>query len=134
MTIAEILSTYKVIAVVGLSDNPRRPSHSVTKYMLDCGYDIIPVNPMHERVFGRLCYPNLSSLPDELKSSVQIVNIFRKSEDVPPVVEEAIRIGAKVVWMQLGIVNDAAAGRAREAGLEAIQNRCIMVEHQRYFS
>jgi uncharacterized protein len=108
MTIPEILKTYKTIAVVGVSDNPTRPSHTVTKYMLAQGYTIIPVNPTIESVFGLKCYPSLLALPDELKRAVEIVNVFRKPDDVPPVVDDAIAIGAKVVWMQLGITNQAA--------------------------
>lgn len=134
MTIPELLAKYKTIAVVGLSDNPTRPSHSVTKYMLDSGYEIIPINPMHEKIFGLTCYSNLESLTEELRARVQIVNVFRKSEEVLPVVEEAISVGAKAIWMQLGITNETAAERAREAGLVVVQNRCISVEHQRYFS
>jgi predicted CoA-binding protein len=134
MTIPEILSTFKTIAVVGLSDKPEKPSHSVSKYMLEAGYTIIPVNPMHEQVFGLKCYPNLSSLPDEVKASIEIVNVFRNPSDVPPIVDEAIQIGAKVIWLQLGITHEASAEKARLSGLEVVQNRCILVEHQRYCS
>jgi predicted CoA-binding protein len=131
MTIPEILSKFKTIAVVGL---PEKPSNSVSKYMLEAGYTIIPINPMHEQVFGLKCYPSLLSLPDELKSSVEIVNVFRKPSDVPPIIDEAVQMGAKAVWLQLGITHEASAEKARLNGLEVVQNRCILVEHQRYFS
>ncbi|MBC8044809.1 MAG: CoA-binding protein [Rhizobacter sp.] len=134
MTTKEILETYKTIAVVGISDKPERPSNSVTKYMLDSGYIIIPVNPAVKEVFGLKCYPSLRELPDELKKQVEIVDIFRKPDDVPSVVDDAIAIGAKVVWMQQGITNDDAAKKAKDAGLEVVQNRCVLVEHQRYFT
>lgn len=134
MTIPEILSKFKTIAVVGLSDKPEKPSNSVSKYMLEAGYTIIPINPTHEEVFGLKCYPSLTSLPDALKARVEIVNVFRKPSDVPPIVDEAIQIGAKAVWFQLGITHEASAEKARLNGLEVVQNRCILVEHQRYFS
>jgi len=134
MTIPEILSKFKTIAVVGLSDKPEKPSNSVSKYMLEAGYAIIPVNPMHDEVFGLKCYPSLLSLPDEVKSSVEIVNVFRKPNDVPPIIDEAIAVGAKAVWLQLGITHEEAAEKARQHGIEVVQNRCILVEHQRYFS
>lgn len=134
MIIPEILSKFKTIAVVGLSDKPEKPSNSVSKYMLEAGYTIIPINPMHEQVFGLKCYPSLLSLPDQLKSTVEIVNVFRKPSDVPPIIDEAIQMGAKAVWLQLGITHEASAEKARLNGLEVVQNRCILVEHQRYFS
>ncbi len=134
MTIPEILSKFKTIAVVGLSDKPEKPSNSVSKYMLEAGYAIIPVNPMHDEVFGLKCYPSLLQLPDEVKASVEIVNVFRKPNDVPPIVDEAIAIGAKAIWLQLGITHEAAAEKARQHGIVVVQNRCILVEHQRYFS
>lgn len=134
MTIPEILSAFKTIAVVGLSDKPDKPSHSVSKYMLEAGYAIIPINPTIERVFDLRCYPSLSSLPDELKSRVEIVNVFRKPDDVPPIVDEAIAIGAKAIWLQLGITHEGAMEKARRHGMAVVQNRCISVEHQRCFS
>jgi len=92
-----------------------------------------PINPGHKEILGNPCYPALTLLPDEVKSSIEIVNIFRKPADVGPVVNEAIAIGAKVIWMQLGITNETAAEKARKAGISVIQNRCISVEHQRLF-
>ncbi len=131
MTIREILETYTTIAVIGISAKPERASHSVTRYLLHAGYTIVPVNPLLDEVFGLRCYPSLSDIPAELRNTIEIVDIFRKPAEVGPVVEEAIGIGAKVVWMQLGITHDAAARKAEEAGLDVIQNRCIAVEHGR---
>ena len=125
--IVEILNDSERIAVVGISSKPERASHRVASYLIDAGYDVIPVNPFQEEVLGRKCYPDLGSIPGE----VHIVDIFRRPEDVPPVVDEAIDIGAKVIWMQQGIVNNAAADKALAAGLKVVMNRCIMVEHDR---
>jgi uncharacterized protein len=125
--ITEILRPPKTIAVVGISDRPERDSHSVAKYLQDQYYRVIPVNPMLQRVLNRPCYPSLSDIPER----VDIVDIFRRSEAVPEIVDEAIAIGAKVVWMQLGVVNEAAAEKAEQAGLMAVMNRCIKVEHRR---
>jgi len=128
-TLRRILKENHTIAVVGLSANWYRPSYFAAKYLQDHGYRIIPVNPAYEEVLGEKCYPTLLDIPD----NVDVVDIFRKPEDVPPIVENAIKIGAKVVWMQLGIVNEEAAKRAREAGLEVIMNRCMKIEHARLF-
>lgn len=129
MQIQEILRASKTIAVVGLSDKPDRPSYDVAKYLLGQGYRIVPINPnlpdMEWR--GIRAYRTLSEIPKEIK--IDIVDIFRKSEDVGPVVDEAITIGVKVVWMQLGIVNDEAAAKARNAGLEVIMDKCMKIEH-----
>jgi predicted CoA-binding protein len=126
-TILELLNKYKTIAVVGLSSNPMRPSFGVTEYMQEAGYRIIPVNPNETEVLGEHSYARLEDVPEK----IDIVNVFRRAEDVPPVVESAIRIGAKVVWMQSGIENEAAAEMARAAGLVVIEDACILVEHQR---
>jgi len=125
--IAEILKTYKTIAVVGLSSNPLRPSHDVSSYMQSAGYRIIPVNPNETEVLGEKSYPRLEDVPEK----IEVVNIFRRPEEVAPVVESAIGLGAKVVWMQLGIENEAAAERARAAGLVVIEDACILIEHKR---
>ena len=125
--IAEILKKYKTIAVVGLSSNPLRPSYDVSSYMQSAGYRIIPVNPNETEVLGEKSYARLEDVPDK----IDVVNVFRRAEEVPPVVESAIRMGAKVVWMQLGIENEAAAERARAAGLAVIEDACILVEHKR---
>ena len=125
MNIAEILQTYRTIAVVGLSSSPWRPSHSVSKYMQAHGYRIIPVNPNEETVLGERAYPTLEDVPE----SVEIVDVFRRSEEVPDIMESAIRIGAKVAWLQEGVFHEAATARGREAGLDVVMDRCILKEH-----
>ncbi len=125
--IFQVLKKYKTIAVVGLSSNPMRPSHGVTQYMQGEGYRIIPVNPNEAEVLGEKSYARLEDVPEK----IEIVDIFRRTEEVAGVVESAIRVGAKVVWMQLGVENDAAAEKARAAGLVAIEDACIFMEHRR---
>ena len=125
--ILEILKKYKTIAVVGLSSNPARPSFGVTEYMQGARYRIIPVNPNESEVLGEKSYARL----EDVQEKIEIVDVFRRSENVPPVVESAIRVGAKVVWMQLGVENAAAAERARAAGLIVVEDACILVEHRR---
>jgi len=127
--IAEILRKCKTIAVVGLSSNPLRPSHEVTEYMQGAGYRIIPVNPNETEVLGEKSYARLEDVPEK----IEIVDVFRRAEEVPPVIESAIRVGAKVVWLQLGIENDAAAEKARAAGLTVIEDACILIEHRKRF-
>lgn len=122
-----ILEQVKVVAVVGLSRRESRPGYYVPAYMHKAGYRIIPVNPYLKEAFGEKAYPDLLSIPEP----VDMVVIFRRSEDVPPVVDAAIEIGANVVWMQLGIVNEKAAAKARAAGLQVIMNSCIKIDHQR---
>ncbi|MDP9367457.1 MAG: CoA-binding protein [Chloroflexota bacterium] len=126
-----ILTTYRTIAMVGLSADPMRPSHFAAIYMLAEGYDVIPVNPRYagQEILGQPVYASLSEIP----RPVEIVDVFRKPQDVPPLAEEAIAIGAKVLWLQLGVINGEAAARAREAGLEVVQNRCVKIEHARFF-
>ncbi|HVP05357.1 MAG TPA: CoA-binding protein [Dehalococcoidia bacterium] len=126
MTEREILQKYHTVAVVGLSSDDMRPSYSVAKYLKEHGYRIIPVNPDETEVLGEKAYPDLLSVPEP----VEIVEIFRRSEDVPPHVDEAIAIGAKVIWMQQGIHNEAAAAKARAAGLEVVQDRCMRAAHR----
>ena len=123
--IRRILEDSKTIAVVGLSPKPQRPSHRVARYLLAAGYTIIPVNPGQDTIFGLPCYPNLRAIP----MPVDLVDIFRRPEAVLPVVEEAIAIGSRFIWMQEGIVNDEAAAKAEAAGLEVIMDRCTMVDH-----
>lgn len=123
---SEILTKYKTIAVVGLSPNRMRPSNGVSQYMQSQGYRIIPVNPGHAEILGEKSYRRLEDIPEP----VEIVNVFRRSEEVGPVVDSAIAIGAKAVWLQEGIRNDEAAGRAAAAGLEVVQDRCILKEHR----
>ena len=127
MTISELLKTSRTIAVVGLSNKRFRPSHGVAEYMQRNGYRIIPVNPFEQTVLGEKCYPDLDSVPDR----VDIVDIFRRPEFVPEVVEAALRIGAKAIWMQEGVVHEEAAERARAAGLFVVMDRCILKDHRR---
>jgi predicted CoA-binding protein len=125
--IFEILTKYKTIAVVGLSSNPARPSYGVTEYMQSSGYQIIPVNPNETDVLGEPSYASL----DEIPQKIEIVDVFRRPDDVPPVVDAAIKIGAKVIWMQQGITNEPAAEKARAAGITVVMDACILVEHKR---
>jgi hypothetical protein len=125
----ELLSSSKVIAVVGLSSKPHRPSYGVARYMQSVGYRIIPVNPNETEVLSERSYAQLGDVP----AKVDIVDIFRRSEFVPPVVENAIAIGARVVWMQEGVIHEEAAARARAAGLEVVMDRCILKEHAKRF-
>ena len=115
--------------MVGLSSNPFRPSHFAAIYMLAEGYDVIPVNPREKEILGRKCYPSLASVP----RPVEIVDIFRERSAVPGIVEEAIAAGAKVIWMQLGVIHEEAAEQARQAGLEVVMDRCVKIEHARFF-
>lgn len=124
-----ILATYKRIAMVGLSSNPFRPSHFAAIYLLSEGYDVLPVNPREKEVLGRTSYASLR----DVRGLVEVVDIFREPAAVPEIVEEAIAVGAKVVWMQLGVIHEAAAGRARAAGLEVVMDRCMKIEHARFF-
>jgi uncharacterized protein len=125
--IAGLLEGSRTIAVVGLSGKRSRPSFGVSEYMQRAGYRIIPVNPRETEVLGEKCYPDLESVPER----VDIVDIFRRSEYVPELVESAIRIGARAVWMQEGVVHEAAAARAAKAGLLVVMDRCILKEHRR---
>ena len=125
--IEKIIRESKSIAVVGISNKLGRPSLTVASYLKGQGYRIIPVNPTIQDVNGEKCYPDLSSIPEK----VDVVDIFRKPADVLPVVEEAVRIGAKAVWMQEGIVNEEAARRAKEAGLLVVMDQCMLKEHAR---
>jgi predicted CoA-binding protein len=125
--IAEILRVCRTIAVVGLSAKRYRPSYGVAEYMQRAGYRIIPVNPHEAEVLGEKCYPDVESIPEP----IDIVDIFRRSEHVPEIVEAAIRKGAKAIWMQEGVVHEEAARRAREAGLAVVMDRCILKDHRR---
>ena len=123
----EILLSAKTIASVGLSSNQEKESYWIVSYLKEQGYHIIPVNPTATEILGEKVYPDLSSLPEK----VDVVQVFRKSEDVPPVVDEAIKIGAKVVWMQAGIINEEAAQNARMAGLQVVMDVCMRATHRR---
>jgi len=128
--IRELLLQTRSIAVVGLSRNPARPSHEVASYLLTHRYRVVPVNPNYDQILDQRCYPSLSDIPATLQ--IDMVNIFRRPEAVPGVVEEAIRIGAKTIWMQVGVIHPQAAEEARQAGLTVVMDRCLMVEHQYY--
>ncbi len=123
----QILKTVKTVACVGVSSNPEKASYEIFQYLADAGYHMIPVNPTTPEILGRKSYPDVPSIPEK----VDVVQIFRKPEDVPPIVEQAIKAGAKVVWMQEGIVNQEAAATAEKAGLQVVMNRCMMKTHQR---
>ena len=125
--IASVLRSARTIAVIGLSSKRYRPSHGVAEYMQSAGYRIIPVNPFETEVLGEKTYPELDRVP----GTVDIVDIFRRSEFVPEIVEAAIRIGARAIWMQEGVVHEEAAAKARAAGLEVVMDRCILKEHRR---
>ena len=124
----EILASSRVIAVVGLSNHDWRPSYRVSAYMQAAGYRIIPVNPNETEVLGAKAYARLEDVPEK----IDVVDVFRRSEFVPRVVESAIEIGAKAIWMQEGVIHEAAARRAREAGLRVVMDRCILKEHRRW--
>ena len=123
----EILASAETIASVGLSANEEKVSHWIGVYLMGERYRVIPVNPTTDKILGEKSYPDLESIPEK----VDVVQIFRRSEDVPPIVESAIKIGAKAVWMQEGIVNEEAAQRAREAGLQVVMDACMRATHQR---
>jgi predicted CoA-binding protein len=128
-TLRRILKQTRVIAVVGLSADWYRPSYFAAKYMQEHGYRVIPVNPKYESILGEKCYKSLRDIPEP----VDMVDVFRKTQDVAPVADDAIAIGAKVLWQQLGVKNEAAAQRARAAGLDAVLDRCVKIEHGRLF-
>jgi uncharacterized protein len=123
----EILRDSHTVALVGASPDVERPSYRVFSYLRDQGYRVIPVNPRFPRILGETCYADLAAIPEK----VDVVDVFRRAEDVPPVVEQAISIGARVVWMQMGVINEVAASRAREAGLQVVMDKCMKMEHLR---
>lgn len=124
-----ILERYRRIAMVGLSSNPFRPSHFAALYLMAEGYDVIPVNPREASILAHTSYPSLSAIP----GGIEVVDIFREPAAVPAIVDEAIAAGAKVIWMQLGVIHEEAAARARAAGLEVVMDRCMKIEHARFF-
>jgi uncharacterized protein len=128
-TLRRILRESRVIAVVGLSADWFRPSYFAAKYMQEHGYRVIPVNPKHPSILGEKCYPSLRDIPEK----VDLVDVFRKTADVMPIAEDAIAIKAGVLWQQLGVRNEAAAAKARAAGLESVMDRCVKIEHGRLF-
>ena len=127
--IRRILRDNKTVAMVGLSANWYRPSYFAAKYLIDHGYRVIPVTPMYEEVLGQRCYPTLQDVPEP----VDVVDCFRRVEEIPALTDAAIEIGAKVLWMQLGIVDETSAARAHEAGLDVVMNRCMKIEFARLF-
>ena len=128
-TLRRILSESRTIAVVGLSAEWHRPSYFAAKYMQEHGYRVIPVNPKYREILGEKCYPSLRDIPDR----VDLVDVFRKTQDVMPIAEQAIAIRARVFWQQLGVKNAAAAEKARAAGLDAVMDHCVKIEHGRLF-
>lgn len=129
-SIRTLLEGTKTIAVVGLSDNPSRPSHGVGKYLHEQGYDVIPVNPNLEELWGLTAYPDLTSVK-EAGHEIDMVDVFRRSDAVPPIVDEAIEVGAKAVWLQEGVIHEEAAQKAKDAGLTVVMDRCAFKEHRR---
>ena len=123
----KILESYESFAIVGCSADPSRPSNSVAHYLMSNGYSVVPVNPNEQQCFNKDCYPDLKSIPTE----VEVVDIFRRSEFVGPHVDEAIEVGAKAIWMQLGVIDEAAAERAVAAGLDVVMDRCPAIDHPR---
>ncbi len=128
-TLRRILKDNHTIAVVGLSADWYRPSYFAAKYMQEHGFRIIPVNPKYTEILGERCYPDLTSIPDK----VDIVDVFRKSEDCAPIAKEAAAIGAKALWLQIGVMNDEARQIAEQAGMDFVQNRCVKIEYARLF-
>ena len=128
-TLRRLLDESGSVAVVGLSDKPHRPSHFVGKYLLDHGYTVYPVNPTRERILGRRSYPTLADIGEP----VDMVDCFRRAEEMPALAREAVEIGAKVLWMQLGVISEEAAEIARAGGLEVVMDRCTKIEHARIF-
>lgn len=122
-----LLKNAKRIAVVGVSDKPARDSHRIARYLQQAGFEMLPVNPLLSEVLGQKVYASLAEIPEP----VDIVNVFRRSEEVPDLVEQAIAAGAKAIWLQLGVIHEPAAEKAREAGLSVVMDRCIMVDHAR---
>ena len=135
----EILTRYRTVAVIGLSREPSKDSYRVTAYLKKHGFRIIPVNPFADEVLGEKSYKSLLDIPPEIQKTVEVVDVFRPAKDVPPIVEQAIKLKKLfgkpfVVWMQLGIVNEQAAEEARKAGLIVVMDKCMTVEHQHLFS
>lgn len=131
-----ILERYKTVAVVGISRDPAKDSYRVAEYLQSKGYSIVPINPFADEVLGRKCYKSLLDMPENIQKTIEIVDIFRPAQDVPPIVEQATQLRKKysvphVIWMQLGIVNEEAAELAEGAGLRVVMNRCMMIERRR---
>ena len=128
-TLRRILKANRTIAVVGLSAEWHRPSYFAAKYMQEHGYRIVPVNPRYDTILGERCYPRLEDIP----FAVDMVDVFRRTADVPPIAESALAIGARCLWQQIGVAHEAAAALVRAAGLDVVMNRCVKIEHARFF-
>jgi uncharacterized protein len=128
-TLRRILRTCRTVAVVGLSNEWHRPSYFVAKYLLQHGYQVIPVNPRYQEVLGQRCYASL----DAIEGKVDMVDVFRRTDDVLPIAKQAIQIGAKCLWQQIGVMNEEAQALAQQAGMDAVMNRCVKIEHARLF-
>ena len=133
-SVVEKILGMKTVAVVGLSKDPSKPSHDVAKYLLEHDYRVIPVNPTVKEVLGQTSYPSLLDLPDPLRREIEVVDIFRRTEDVPTIVDEAVQLHSalgrpRAIWMQLGIVNEQAARKAQAAGMDVVMDRCMKIEH-----
>lgn len=127
LSLRRIFKECRTVAVVGMSANPDRPSNRVAKYLMDHGYTVIPVNPGPDEILGQKCYPDLASVPVK----IDLIDVFRKADDVLPIAREAIRIGARCLWLQLGVINEEAAELAAAAGLDVVMDRCTKIEHAR---
>jgi predicted CoA-binding protein len=137
--IKEILTKYKTVAVVGLSREPDKDSYRISAYLKEHGFRIIPVNPFADEVLGEKSYKSLLDIPTEIQRTIEVVDVFRPAKDVPPIVDQAVKLKEMygkpiVVWMQLGIVNEQAAETAKQAGLTVVMDKCMMVEHERFFT
>ena len=132
-TLRRILATNRVIAVVGLSAQWHRPSYFAAKYLKEHGYRIVPINPSYPQILGETSYPSLDAVPSELAGSIGIVDCFRRTGDIMPIARQAVAIGAKVLWQQIGVVNDEAQALALAHGLESVMDRCVKIEHARLF-
>jgi predicted CoA-binding protein len=132
-TLRRILACNRVIAVVGLSAEWHRPSFFAAKYMKEHGYRIVPINPRYETILGETCYPSLQSLPQALAAEVGIVDCFRRTADILPIAQDAVAIGARVLWQQIGVINQEADEWVRRQGLDSVMDRCVKIEHARLF-
>jgi uncharacterized protein len=132
-SIRRILNSCKTIAIVGLSADWHRPSFFAAKYMQEHGFKIIPINPKYEEILGERCYPSLRAVPSEIAKTIDMVDCFRKTEDIEPIAADAIAIGAKCLWQQLGVNNPLASDLARRSGLDVVVDRCVKIEHGRLF-
>jgi uncharacterized protein len=132
-SLRRILATCKTIAVVGLSADWYRPSYFAAKYMQEHGYRIVPINPKYTEILGQKCYPTLKEAASQCGSTIDMVDCFRKTADIVPIADDAIAIGAKCLWQQLGVMNEEADQRAQQAGLDSIMDRCVKIEHGRLF-